>query len=211
LGIPEGGQPADESAPRLPVSKKGALRNRLEERLERATEEGAGLLIVRAGDFFGRGAESSWLGHLTSGIEQGKVRRPTRKDALHEWAYLPDVAEITLRLLEHPERLSRCETFHFSGHRVTMTELVEALERAAGHELKVQPFPWFALQLARPFWKMAGEVLEMRYLWDEPVLLDDSKLLRHLGQVHRTPLVDALGETLRLGLCGELSERSTAA
>jgi hypothetical protein len=45
---------------------------------------------------------------------------------------------------------------------------------------------------------MAGELIEMRYLWEEPVLLDDQKLRSFLGQVPLTPLVPALGAALGL-------------
>ena len=58
--------------------------------------------------------------------------------------------------------------------------------------LRRQVFPWWALRLATPFWKMAPELLEMRYLWEQEVLLDDAKLLAFLGPTAQTPLVSAL-------------------
>jgi hypothetical protein len=40
------------------------------------------------------------------------------------------------------------------------------------------------------------EMLEMRYLWDRPVLLDNSKLVARLGEEPHTPIVTALKSAL---------------
>ena len=195
LGVPLG--PADERAPRQAVSRKGQLRNAMEKRLQESTEQkstgqGAKLLIVRAGDFFGAGASSSWMAFMTRSLGAGKVIAPTKSEARHEWAYLPDMAAVTLALLEREAELARCETFHFGGHRLTMSDMLDACDEAIGRRLRRQVFPWWALRLATPFWKMAPELLEMRYLWEQEVLLDDAKLLAFLGPTAQTPLVSAL-------------------
>jgi hypothetical protein len=45
---------------------------------------------------------------------------------------------------------------------------------------------------------MLRELCEMKYLWDEPVLLDDQKLQGFLGRMQRTPLDRALRAALGL-------------
>jgi nucleoside-diphosphate-sugar epimerase len=59
---PDAGALVDERAPQNPVTRKGALRVRMEQRLAEAAETGVASLVVRAGDFFGgRATTSSWF------------------------------------------------------------------------------------------------------------------------------------------------------
>jgi nucleoside-diphosphate-sugar epimerase len=50
--------------------------------------------------------------------------------------------------------------------------------------------------LLAPFVETFREMLEMRYLWREPLQLDSSKLVAFLGSEPHTPLDVALRETL---------------
>jgi nucleoside-diphosphate-sugar epimerase len=58
----------DESTPQTPNSRKGAIRVEMEERLRDASWDRIRTIVVRAGDFFGASANSSWL-------SQGVVQR----------------------------------------------------------------------------------------------------------------------------------------
>ena len=79
-----------------------------------------------------------------------------------------------------------------------MPDLVAALREGVGDQTrKARRVPWWALRGASLFSPMLREVLEMRYLWDEPVLLDDGKLRGLLGRVEQTPLEVAVAATLR--------------
>ena len=83
----------NETSPQTPKSFKGRIRAELEARLERAAPE-VESLIVRAGDFFGPGARSSWFAQAM--VAPGKpVRRIINiaRGAGHSWAYLPDLAQ----------------------------------------------------------------------------------------------------------------------
>ena len=50
--------------------------------------------------------------------------------------------------------------------------------------------------LASPFVPLFRELLEMRYLWNEPVVMSNNRLVEFLGEEPRTPLVEAVSETL---------------
>jgi nucleoside-diphosphate-sugar epimerase len=53
-------------------------------------------------------------------------------------------------------------------------------------------------------------MLEMRYLWREPLRMDNSRLVAPLGQEPHTPLDDAVKETLKgLGCLEESNARGT--
>jgi nucleoside-diphosphate-sugar epimerase len=87
-------------------------------------------------------------------------------------------------------------SFHFRGHAVTGDELIAALQRVTGRRLSVRPFPWLAVAALGPFSETYREVLEMRYLWRETVVLDNSRLTAVLGAEPHTPLDEALRATL---------------
>jgi nucleoside-diphosphate-sugar epimerase len=183
----------DERSAQNPRTRKGAIRVRMETVLR---EAGVPVLIVRCGDFFGPRPGNNWLsqGIVRAGRPVTSVTSPGPMDVPHTWAYLPDVAETFVRLLATD--LGPFEVFQMKGHEITGHELVAGLEGAAGRPLKVSRLPWPALALVAPFNETLREMREMRYLWETPVLLDDTRLVARLGAEPRTPLVEALRTAL---------------
>lgn len=190
----------DENAAQRPVTRKGKIRVAMEQRLRQASEQGVPVLIVRAGDFFGPHAGNSWFsqGVVKPGRALRTVVYPGEHDAAHAWAYLPDLAKTIAALLERSAELQPFEVFHFGGHGFQRgVELAEATRRAAGlPTAPLRRFPWFAIYLLAPFIVTCREMLEMRYLWQRSLLLDNRKLVRFLGEEPHTPLDEALRETL---------------
>nr|WP_232316392.1 NAD-dependent epimerase/dehydratase family protein [Candidatus Burkholderia verschuerenii] len=76
----------DDDAPQRPVTTKGAIRVEMEARLERASKEGARVIIVRAGDFFGPNAGNNWFsqGLVTPGKPVRKISVPNARGIGHE-------------------------------------------------------------------------------------------------------------------------------
>jgi nucleoside-diphosphate-sugar epimerase len=203
-----------ESSPQRPLTRKGAIRVEMERRLESASRDGVKVLIVRAGDFFGpRSTANNWFsaGLVKPGKPLRSVTYPGAHDAGHAWAYLPDLAETFARLLEREADLRAFEVFHFRGHSFERgVELAKAARSAADNPTApIRRLPWFAIYLAAPFSETLREMLEMRYLWKETVLLDNTKLLAFLGEEPHTPLDRALRETLN-GLGIGQGERGVA-
>ena len=64
-------------------------------------------------------------------------------------------------------------------------------------DLPIRRFPWIAVYAAAPFSPFMRELLEMRYLWQVPLRLDNTKLVECLGEEPHTPLDDAVQRTLR--------------
>ena len=183
-----------ETSPQTPISRKGAIRVRMERALK---DSGVPVLIVRAGDYFGpKGGRNKWLseGLVKPDRPATSVTYPGPLEIPHAWAYLPDVAETFVRLLATD--LGRFETFHMQGHETRGHELVAALQGAAGRKLAVGRLPWLALAVAAPFNESLREMQEMRYLWNRPVVMDNARLVARLGAEPRTPLADALRAAL---------------
>ena len=190
-----------EDAPQAPTTRKGAIRVELERRLEDAARAGeARTLIVRAGDFFGPRAANNWFsqGIVAPGARPRALRDPNSPGVGHQWAYLPDVAETMVRLLERDD-LEDFARFHMAGHwDPDGKAMIAAVVRALGAPtVRVKPLPWWALRLAALVAETPKEMMEMRYLWKRPVRLDGAKLAARLGREPHTALDVAVRETLR--------------
>ena len=109
----------DETADMQPTSNKGKIRNEIELRLREASDRGVRTIVLRAGDFFGRGRGSWFDLVLLKELAKNKVTYPGPLDVVHEWAYLPDYIDALIRLATIRDKLGQYEAFGFSGHAVT--------------------------------------------------------------------------------------------
>lgn len=192
-----------EDSPQHPQTRKGAIRVQLEQHLEQASRQGARVLIVRAGDFFGARVANNWFaqGLVKPGKPVHAVSYPGAPGVAHQWAYLPDVARTMLELIERRTSLDAFARFHMAGHVDTDgTQMTQAIQRVVlrrtGHQPRVGRFPWWLMKLIAPFVVTVREMLEMRYLWQTPLLLDNRRLVAALGQEPHTPLEQAVEATL---------------
>lgn len=190
-----------EDASQTPITRKGAIRVALERRLRQASEEeGVKVLILRSGDFFGPASPNSALGFLLRRRGQRLVGlwSPGPDEVGHAWAYTPDLAEAFARLVEREDDLGPYAVFHFRGCWLEHnSDLATAVRRVVGRPgLPVRRFPWALVDVAAPFNETMREMKEMRYLWDRPIGLDNSRLVGFLGDEPHTPLDAALRATL---------------
>ncbi|RAK57241.1 NAD-dependent epimerase/dehydratase family protein [Phenylobacterium deserti] len=188
----------DEDAPQQPTTRKGAIRVQMEAALAEAASAGTPVTIVRAGDFFGPKAGNTWFsqGLIKPNEPLSSITYPGPLAVEHSWAYLPDLAQAMVRLVEQPGA-GAFESYHLAGHRMTGRQLVAELEQVAGRRLAVKRLPWLALKAMSPFNETLRELMEVRYLWETPVLLDNTRLRARLGEEPHTPLATALETTLR--------------
>ncbi|WP_426700716.1 NAD-dependent epimerase/dehydratase family protein [Rhodanobacter sp. Col0626] len=187
-----------EDSPQRPLTRKGAIRVELERRLQQAANDGVRSLILRCGDFFGPRAGNNWF---TAMVKPGQpvrsINYPGHRELRHAWAYLPDVGETVARLLEHEAELAVFERFHFGGHWVDGNVMANAIRHASNPNVPVRAFPWWLATLAAPFNTLFREVREMRYLWQQPLQLDNRRLVGLLGSEPHTKLDEAIDATLQ--------------
>jgi nucleoside-diphosphate-sugar epimerase len=126
------------------------------------------------------------------------ITNPGRPGIGHQWAYLPDVAETMVRLLERNDRNETFESFHMQGHwDADGTAMVDAIRRVIGRpDVKVRSMPWGLIRLASPFVPLFRELAEIRYLWETPLRMPNARLVEALGAEPHTPLDLAVRETL---------------
>ena len=191
-----------EEAPQHPTTRKGAIRVELERRLQAATAQGVRTIIVRAGDFFGAHAGNNWFGQglVKAGRPVAAISVPGRPGVGHQWAYLPDVARTMVELIERRDTLEPFARFHLGGHwDVDGTQMAQAVRRVAqrhGMRPTVRRFPWWLVWVAAPFVTTMREMLEMRYLWREPLRMDNARVTAALGREPVTLLDTAVEEAL---------------
>ena len=192
-----------EDTPQRPMTRKGAIRVEMERRLQKASREGARVLIVRAGDFFGPNAGSSWFsqGLVKRGRPVKTISYPGRRGVGHLWSYLPDVGRTVVELLARRDTLDAFACVHMEGHwDADGTQMSDAIRRVVarrtGTAPRVAAFPWWLLALASPFVTTLREMGEMRYLWRTPVRMSNARLVAALGREPHTSLDEAVEATL---------------
>jgi nucleoside-diphosphate-sugar epimerase len=189
-----------ETSPQNPITVKGRIRVEMESRLRAASSKGASALIVRAGDFFGPRAGNNWFsqGLIKPGKPVTAITYPGQRGMGHQWAYLPDVAETIVRLLEKPEVLGPFATFQMEGYwDADGTQMIDAIRKVVGNpKIKVGKTRWWLIRLLSPFVPLFRELSEMRYRWSVPIRMDNARLRAALGMEPYTPLETAVRNTL---------------
>ena len=194
---PVDGPEFDENTRARPLTGKGKLRQAMEERLQQATQRGARVIIVRAGDFIAAGAKSAWMQSLIKRTKQGyALSAPSERSLIHSWAYLPDLARTVAALVAQQGALPPFSVFHFRGYRLSFDDLAQAIRTATGQPVVLKAFPWWLLRLVTPFSTFVRSLFEMRYLWKHELNLLDKKLRAVLKQpIAHTPVAQALLES----------------
>ncbi len=188
-----------ETAPFRPTTRKGALRAGLEQRLRGAAAGGTPVLVVRAGDYFGPSVRNGLVDRIFANALAGKPMQVFgRLDIAHQWAYVPDLARLTADLLARADSLAPFEVVHFAGRVVARARDFYACvaEEAGRPDLTVRVVAWWKLRLAGLIDRQARELLELRYLFDTAVILDDPRRRALLPDFVATPLGPAIAATL---------------
>lgn len=186
-----------EETPHHPTTRKGALRESMEQAFREAADDGIHTVILRAGDFIEAEKTGNWFDTYVVGkLDVGVAVYPGPLDRVHAWAYLPDMARAMVGLAERAEQQSGFEIFNFEGYNITGDELVAALESWAGRPLKKRGMPWLAMRAMTPFAPLIREVVEMRYLWSTPHAINGARLSEALPGFRPTPLPEALRRML---------------
>ncbi len=188
--------PWSKDSPHLARNPLGRIRIDMEDAYHRSS---ARVIILRAGDFIDTCASGNWFDQvMIKSLSKGRLIYPGNPDIPHAWAYLPDLAATAVMLAEMRQDLPRFCDVPFAGYMLTGREIAQSLSRVTGGDMALKRMQWWPLQLARPFWRMAPHLLEMRYLWDVPHRLDDTALTTLIGPVPHTDLDQAMRTAIPL-------------
>jgi nucleoside-diphosphate-sugar epimerase len=183
-----------EATPHRPTTKKGRIR----EDMERAYEtSGVRSIVLRAGAFIEpHGKDDTMALLFMRNIRAGKLTIPGDPTAMQAYCYLPDWAAAALALAEKRHELRTFEDVPFAGHAFTAEHLREFVSAELGRPIAFSRFPWWLFTALAPFWELAREMREMRYLWSLPHTLSGEKLARLLPAFRATPLREVLLRSL---------------
>jgi nucleoside-diphosphate-sugar epimerase len=172
-------------------------------------KSGVRSFVIRAGDFFGSG-KGTWFDQaIVKGITKGEFTYPGDQDIPTAWAYLPDLARTFVAVATQRAKLPAFETLHFAGHSITARDWMRVLTPIAqasawvktGESVRYKVLPWALIKLGGLLIPSWADLVEMRYLWQTPHRLDNTKLQGLLGAEPHTPLHIAAAHALRdLGL-----------
>jgi nucleoside-diphosphate-sugar epimerase len=186
-----------ETHPRDPHTRKGRFR-KIQEDLVLAADDAAGLrtLVLRLPDFYGPTATNSACAYALKNMAKGKpadLLGPI--DTPHEWVFVPDVAPVVADLFARPSAFGT--SYNLAGPGV-MSELDFAtkLFAAAGRPLRYREASTLLLRALGVFDPTMRELVEMAYLHETPVILDDSKLHAVLGTIAKTSYDDGIAATV---------------
>lgn len=145
-------------------------------------------IILRAGDFIDTEASGTWFDKvMITKVRKGRFIYPGDPDVEHAWAWLPDLTVAAAALAEIRADLPIFADIPFAGYTLTGAELCAAISTHLGRPIQLQKMNWLPLQIARPFWKMASPLLEMRYLWNKAHRIDGGKFDALLPDFNFTP------------------------
>ncbi len=183
--------------PDTPHSAKNPL-GRIRVEMEAAYRaSGVQTIILRGGDFIDTEASGNWFDEvIVSKLDKGILTLPGPSDAVHAWAYLPDMARAAVALVEKRETLDQFTDVGFPGYALTLGQVVEMIGRATGRNIRTRRFPWWLLMPALPFWAMGRGLFEMRYLWSMPHRIDDEAFDALLPEFRMTDPVTALARAV---------------
>jgi nucleoside-diphosphate-sugar epimerase len=187
----------DETAAPRPTSRKGMIRVAIEARMREAAEAGVRTIVLRAGDYFGGAGAGSWFDRVViKEIGAGRLTFPGPLDIIHEWAYLPDLAQALVRVTDRREELAPFATFGFAGHAVTGRQFTTAVSRACRRDFKVDFMPWRFLKLMGIVVPVFRELSDISYLWTTPHAINGARLAEVIGDLPHTPMDQAVSASL---------------
>lgn len=186
-----------ETHSREPKARKGQWRKQQEDIAIEAHRAGRiQALVTHLPDFYGPFAELSLASEIFKGALNGK-RAPWfgSVELPHEFIYAPDAGPVLVALAMNDGSYGQHWNIGGPG-TITGRAFIEQAYRAAGRDPRWMQVPKLMVMGLGLFNPLMRELVEMSYLAETPVVLDDSKLERHLGPLEKTPYHNGIRETV---------------
>ncbi|MFN4204339.1 MAG: epimerase [Tabrizicola sp.] len=189
--------PWGPDTPHRPVARKGRIRAEMEARYRDAAGRGQRTILLRGGDFLLPEAPQMVMNRVILGeVAKGRVTALGDPEALHAYAFLPDMARAAVSVVELGQALPAYADIPFAGHAFTVSDLAARISRLSGCPMRIKRFPRWIFSLASPFWELARELREMLYLFDLPHQLDSAPLRHWLPDWQDTALDEVIARHL---------------
>lgn len=188
--------PATEKHPLAATGKKGRLRNRLEEELMEAHHDGeVPVVIPRFPDFYGPFVLGPLMSPIFEAALAGKTAGwPGALDVPHDLVFVEDAARACIRLADTEDAYGR--SWHVPGPGpITGGRFMEMVFNAAGKTPHVKLLSRRLFRLFGLLIPDAGEMTELMYLFEQPMILDGSDFAARFPDFRYTSHEDAIRQT----------------
>lgn len=186
-----------ESHPRNPTAFKGRMRKEQED-LVLAADNLGGMrtTILRPPDFYGPDSELSYVRAIfDAALKGGTANVIGPIDTPHEFIFIPDLAETLIALSEKEEAYGKAWNVAGPG-LITTRQFAEQVFGTVRQKPRLRVAGKFMLRVLGLFNPFLREVVEMHYLWTNPVKLDDTRLRQLLPNLHKTPYTEGIPATI---------------
>ena len=182
---PVGGE-WSESTPQRPSTRKGKIRVAMEDAYKAS---GVRTIALRAGNFIDPDRNGDIMSlFVMRSIAKSRLTAGGDPDVMQTYCYLPDWADAAVGLAEKRSELAMFEDVPFPGHAFTTIQLRDVVQDALGRPVRIVQFPWVVMTLLSPFWELARELSEMKYLYRLSHTLSGAKLARLLPDFRPTDI-----------------------
>ncbi|MDX6258250.1 MAG: hypothetical protein QOJ11_4584 [Frankiales bacterium] len=193
--------PFTEDLPMAPTTVKGRVRAKMWNEAVAAHHAGrVRVAEVRASDFLGAAAASVYTLMVLPLLLAGEpAAYPADLDAPHSWTYAGDAARVLIAVSQDDRSWGR--PWHVPsttelGARELTTRLADVAGVAAGPAARLKRMSAEELDRMASADSIMAEVVEMQYLFQQPLLLDSSQTEQAFG-LRPTPLDEVLTETVK--------------
>jgi nucleoside-diphosphate-sugar epimerase len=189
-----------EGAPIRPVSKKGAVRKQIAEKLLNTAQAGdIQAMIARSADFYGPGiGQTSVLNEaVIKPLAAGKTANwMGNMKYRHSFTYTPDAAKATALLGNTPSAYGEVWHLPTFGEPPTGREWVDMIARLLQVKPNARNTPRFVLQLMGLFSPIMKELAEMNYQYEQDYIFNSDKFESRFD-LKPTPYSEGIYNTLK--------------
>jgi nucleoside-diphosphate-sugar epimerase len=188
--------PATEEHPRDAATRKGKLRAETELMLLDAHQRGEVMVVIpRFPDFYGPYVVNALVRPMFEAAVTGKTATwPASLDVEHDLVYIDDAADAAVRLAMDDD--SYGQVWHVPGPGpITGRRFLETAFAAAGSKPKMRAVSRGLFKMAGIFIPDAGEMVEMLYQFERPLVLSGRKFARAFPDFRYTSHEEGIKQT----------------
>jgi nucleoside-diphosphate-sugar epimerase len=190
-------KPITEDSAIAPVSKKGALRQKMADDVLACHARGElRAVCLRSSDYYGPGVVNSALGDRVFGnIVAGKKAQIAGSTKMpHSFAYIEDVGQAAAVLAANDSAFGRVWIAPHAPAR-TQGEMIAEASQILGRKIPVSVISPWMMRLVGVFIPAVRETVEMMYEFTEPFVVDSSRIEREF-QLLATPISRGIERTV---------------
>lgn len=169
-----------EDLPHNPISKKGKVRQLLNEKITEAGKKGLQYIIAKSGEFYGDGVKASSLYNscLENIVKDKNAFWIGDLSKLRTYTHIHDVAKAMVLLAQDEQAYN--QVWHLPTQSpLTGNQFVEVIENILGRKVKISAMNKRAAWFLSFFIKPLRELLEMYYQFENDYVLDSRKFSKH--------------------------------